>query len=186
MARKPSGTEVGAELTDNEGSLLALIVRREPVTAYQLIRTYETSPVSGFNESKGSIYPSIRRLKERKLISAETVEGDGRNAERLRSTAAGREAVKTWVMHMRPSHALLNDPLRTKIISFDLLSREERLQWIEAARALIQAKIKEVEEYDARVSIPFQPLLHQSTLIALRGRLEWLDKVQEAALAEES
>ena len=94
------------------------MLRRQPVTAYQLLRLYEQSPVSSFNESKGSLYPLIRRLKARGLIAAQPVAGDGRKAERLTCTAAGRAAARRWVTQLEPRHILPDDPLRTKAISF--------------------------------------------------------------------
>ena len=51
-------------LTENEGTLLALVARAEPITAYQIAKVYEESPVSNFNTSKGKIYPMIKRLRE--------------------------------------------------------------------------------------------------------------------------
>src|SRR5262245_51840500 len=110
MDRVASGADV---LTDNEGSLLTLVLRRQPVTAYQLLRIYAQSPVSSFNESKGSLYPLIRRMKARGLIETQAVEGDGRNAERLTCTEAGKTAARQWVNRLEPRHILPDDPLRT-------------------------------------------------------------------------
>ena len=45
------------DLTDHEGTFLSLVLRIQPVTAYQVIKVYEESPVSNFNTSKGKIYP---------------------------------------------------------------------------------------------------------------------------------
>jgi DNA-binding PadR family transcriptional regulator len=168
------------DLTDNEGSLLALVLRTQPITAYQVLKFYERSPVSSFNESKGSVYPLIRRLKKRGLLLAREVEGDGRKPERLSCSQAGREAVRRWVMQVRPAHVLLDDPLRTKVISFDLLDRDEQVAWLARARAIVAAKIEEIQAYDAQVSIPFQAMVHENTMIGLRGRIDWLDALSRA------
>ncbi len=56
------------KITEHEGMLLALMLRQQPVTAYQLFRFFETSPVTSINASKGQLYPAIRRLRERGLI----------------------------------------------------------------------------------------------------------------------
>lgn len=164
-------------LTDNEGSLLTLALRRQPVTAYQLLRIYAQSPVSSFNESKGSLYPLIRRLKARGLIAADPVDGDGRKSERLSCTDAGKEAARRWVARLEPRHILPDDPLRTKAISFGLLDADERRAWIENARKLTEEKIAEVEAYLIGLDMPFQDAVAANAMGALQARLEWLDKL---------
>ena len=164
-------------LTDNEGSLLTLVLRRQPVTAYQLLRIYAQSPVSSFNESKGSLYPLIRRLKARGLIAAQPVDGDGRNAERLTCTDAGKAAARRWVARLEPRHILPDDPLRTKAISFGLLDARERRAWIASARMLTEEKIAEVEAYLIGLDMAYQDAVAANALGALQARLEWLDKL---------
>jgi DNA-binding PadR family transcriptional regulator len=168
-----------SDLTDNEGSLLAVILRQQPVTAYQVMRIYELSPVSSFNTSKGGLYPAINRLRERGYLSAEVIEGDRRGSERLSCTPAGVEAVKQWVLDLRDTHFLPIDPLRTKVMSFNLLSRDEQIEWIVDAKAQLQAKLDEVNVYDTTVEIPFQALIHDNAVTALQSRIQWLDRLMQ-------
>lgn len=169
-------------LTDTEGSLLALVLRRQPVTAYQLLRTYEQSPVSSFNESKGSIYPLIRRLKARGMLESRPVEGDGRKTELLHCTAEGEAAVVDWVTHIRPVDVIPDDTLRTKAISLELLDPGARFAWIGTARARTKAKIVEIEAHMIGLDTPFQEAIAASALGALHARLEWLDRLAEVVL----
>src|SRR6185295_15607876 len=113
------------KITEHEGMLLALMLRQQPVTAYQLFRFFETSPVTSINASKGQLYPAIKRLRERGLIEGRKVAGDGRGAEALSVTDAGRDMVQSWTRAIDATHITLDDPLRTRILSFDMLSREE-------------------------------------------------------------
>src|SRR5690242_3500989 len=115
----------------------------QPATAYQLSRVYEDSPVSNFGTSKGKIYPLVRRLKERGLIDARPVAGDARGSECLKCTRAGREAVRRWVKRIRPAHLLLEDPLRTMVQSFDLLSHDEQIEWIANVECGLRSKLEE-------------------------------------------
>jgi len=153
-----------AGLTDNEGALLALVVRAEPITAYQIGQVYGMSPVTNFNTSKGKLYAIIRRLAERGLLKATPVESDRRGTERLAATGAGRAAVRAWVMSARSEHLLLEDPLRTKIQSFDLLSPQERIDWCMQAKAMLEEKLREVDAYGDRVDVPFQDLVHDGAV----------------------
>ena len=74
-------------LTDDEGTLLSLLLRVQPATAYQLSKIYADSPVSNFGTSKGKIYPLNRRLKERRLVKGTSEAGDARGSEELEATA---------------------------------------------------------------------------------------------------
>jgi DNA-binding PadR family transcriptional regulator len=165
------------ELTDNEGSLLGVVSRRQPMTAYQLVKVYEGSPVSSFNSSKGGLYPLIRRLKERGFLTGARVEGDGRGTEQLMCSPAGEEALRHWVRHIRDAHTLLEDPLRTKIMSLDLLHREERIEWVVDVKQSLAAKLEEVEEYGRAADVPYQRFVHISAVSSLRSRMDWLDQL---------
>lgn len=164
-------------LTDDEGTFLALLIRTEPATAYQLAKVYAESPVSNFGVSKGKIYPLIKRLKERRLLRSGRVE-DLRGTEKLAVTALGREAVRRWVLEIRPNHLLLEDPLRTKVQSFGLLSDEEQLEWIASAEATLQEKLAEVRDYAESVTVPYKEQVVDNAVSAIRTRIAWLDRVR--------
>lgn len=175
-----------AELTDNEGSLLALVLRRQPIKPYRLLKIYEESPVSSFNESKGNLYPIIRRLIAAGLLESEAVPGDRRRSENLRCTDEGREAVRRWVRQIQPSQVLLNDPLRTKVMSFDLLDPAEQREWVAQLGALVDVKRRDVEAYAAASDHPMQQLAIDNVMRALDDRLAWLDSVRAVIGAKRS
>ena len=165
------------KVTEHEGMLLALILRQQPVTAYQLFRFFETSPVTSINASKAQLYPAIKRLRERGLIEGRKVAGDGRGAEALSVTDAGRDMVRSWTRAIDATHITLDDPLRTRILSFDMLSRDERLEWIVKAKALVKQRRAIVEEYNQSVTVPYQDFAYASVMEALRVKMEWLDEL---------
>ena len=163
------------QLSDNEGRLLALVMRIQPTTAYQLVKTYAESPVSNFNASKGKIYPIIERLERLGMLCKRKLEGDRRGTEHLECTARGRKAVKAWVIEIRPTHLLLDDPLRTKVQSFDLLTPQEREDWIVKAKTELHEKLAEVDAYGREVDVPFKEFVHDNAVRSLRARIDWLD-----------
>ena len=169
--------ERSSQLTDDEGTFLALLIRVQPATAYQISRIYDESPVSNFGTSKGKIYPLIRRMKARGLLSTRTVSGDARGTEQLQCTKAGEQAVRRWVRQIRPAHLLLEDPLRTKLQSFHLLSKEERIEWISEVKNQLHGKLAELEAYGSQVDVPFKDLVHDNAVSSLRCRMDWLDRV---------
>jgi DNA-binding PadR family transcriptional regulator len=163
------------ELTDNEATLLALVVRAGPITAYEIGKVYQNSPVSGFNTSKGKIYPMIARLRTRKLLAGRPVKGDARGTEQLIATKAGERAVRQWVLDLRTTHLLLEDPLRTNVQSFDLLDADERVEWIVNIKALLIQKLDEIEAYGRDVDVPYQQFVHDNAVRSMRSRMDWLD-----------
>ena len=173
-------------LTDNEATLLALLVRAGPMTAYQVAKVYEDSPVSNFSTSKGKIYPLIRRLRERGMVDARRVSGDARGTELLQSTSDGRRAVRDWVKETRPSHLLLEDPLRTKVQSFDLLSRDERIEWVLEMKAQLLDRMEQIEEYGRHVEVPFQDFVHDNAVRSLRSRMDWLETILRRLMEKEA
>jgi DNA-binding PadR family transcriptional regulator len=164
-------------LTEHEGMLLALIIREQPVRAYQLYKIFESSPVTSINSSKGQLYPAIRRLKAKGLVVAQQVSGDGRNVEELSPTEEGVQAAAAWVIDISGDHISLDDPLRTRMLSFDLLTKEQRIAWISNAKALVKARREIVEKFDRSVTVPYQRFAFMSTMETLRVKMEWLDEL---------
>jgi len=165
------------KVTEHEGLLLALVLRQQPVTAYQLFKIFEQSPVTSINASKGQLYPAIRRLKARGFLTARKVAGDGRNAEDLQVTATGAAAVRAWTKGIDASHVVRDDPFRTRILSFDVLTKQERLEWIAKAKAIIKERRRIVDEYDSNVDVPYQEFAYRSVIETLRVKMEWLDEL---------
>lgn len=163
------------KLTEHEGILLSGILRQQPVTAYQLFRATEASPVTSINASKGQIYPAIRRLKARGFVAAQRVAADARKSEKLYVTDRGYAAVRQWTLTLNDSHIMLDDPLRTKVLSFDVLSRTERLEWIASAKALVKKRREILDEYNRTVKLPYQGFAYRSAVEMLRLKMEWLD-----------
>jgi len=92
-------------------------------------------------------------------------------------TDAGRDMVRSWTRAIDATHITLDDPLRTRILSFDMLSRDERLEWIVKAKALVKQRRAIVEEYNQSVTVPYQDFAYASVMEALRVKMEWLDEL---------
>lgn len=169
-----------ASLTDNEGALLALILRRQPVSAYQIGRAFDDSPIHTLNTSKGKLYPLLQRLNQRGLLSSDMVEGDRRRTQLFACTDLGRAALKEWVYAVRQEHDLLHDPLRKKLQAFDLLAPDEQVHWVETATARLRTRMAEVEAFHAECEGPFGPLMKDNAREALEARLRWLDRLGDS------
>lgn len=166
-----------AALTESEGSLLSLVLRQQPVSGYELYRLHKQSPTNRLNASKGSVYPLIKRLKARGLIASQSVAEDRRKTELLSCTRAGEAAVADWVRTLDLSDINLDDPLRTKLLSFDCLTRVEQIEWVVEAKALVAAKVDELDAFNNAVSVPYQQLAYKNARETLRVQDQWLDEV---------
>ena len=164
-------------LTEHEGMLLALVVREQPVRPYQLYKMFEDSPVTSINSSKGQLYPAIRRLKEKGLVTSRNVGGKTRKIEELSASKKGREAARLWTFNIADPHINLEDPLRTRVLSFDLLTKEQQIEWITNAKSLVKARRGIVEEFNRSVTVPYQRFAYLSTMETLRVKMEWLDEL---------
>ncbi|RED16307.1 PadR family transcriptional regulator [Parasphingopyxis lamellibrachiae] len=164
-------------LSDHEGALLDLVRRTQPVTAYRIVKIFEMSPVAAFNSSLGQVYPTIKRLAKAGLVESVAVEGDARGTATWTCTKKGQEALRNWVLDIKSSHLLMDDPLRTKLMSFDLLTQEERILWLVDVKAELSAKLEEQIAYDQEVELPYQEAVHDNVVSSLRSRMDWLDRV---------
>jgi hypothetical protein len=70
------------------------------------------------------------------------------------------------------------------MLSLDVLSRKERLEWVAEAKALVKRKRDIVEEYNRSIDIPYQRTAHQSVIEALRIKMEWLDELLYSVAAK--
>lgn len=165
------------DLTDPEAFVLAQISRAQPVTAYELRKTFSDSPIAGLSSSTGTIYPIVRRLTERGLVQAAAVEGDGRRTERLSCTPEGRKVVREWLRSVKDSSLLVDDPLRTRILYLDMLSRPEQLKWLQSTRQALTARMVEVDEYAAAHAGFYEDFAHENARLALTTRIQWIERI---------
>jgi DNA-binding PadR family transcriptional regulator len=164
-------------LTEHEGRLLALVLREEPVTAYQLLKIFRDSPIASINASKGQLYPAIARLKAWGLLEGSKLPANGRKGEDLRTTLAGRTALREWMKDINVTHVASSDGLGTRVLSFDLFTQQERLDWIVKAKTLVRQHGDVVEEYYKLVDVPYEELAHRCLTEVLRVKMEWLDEL---------
>ena len=185
MARSKNGvtdnlsskTERIPSLTDNEGALLSLVRRMQPVTGYKIVKTYRTSPVAAFNTSVGQVYPMIRRFSKEGLLVGTSVEDDARGTETWCCSDKGVEMLRNWVFEVKPQHLLPEDPLRTKVTVFELLSKDEQVQWVLSTKAKFAKKLEEQEAYIENVLIPFRDVVNDNAVSSIRAKMDWLDRL---------
>jgi DNA-binding PadR family transcriptional regulator len=169
--------ETVAALTELEAHVLAQIAVHQPISAYDVMKALARSPVSSLSGSTGAIYPIVKRLRERELVEAAPVKGSPRRTEVLSCTLAGRAAAARWVGNVSDADLLPHDPLRSKILFFSLLSKQEQMRFLlEASRAL-EGKLEEIEDYARGHEGLNLELAANGAIANTKARRRWLQDV---------
>jgi DNA-binding PadR family transcriptional regulator len=85
----------------NNNSLLGYallgLLHQQPLSGYDLRKIFASTPIGGFSDSPGAIYPALRRLQESGLIRGEVQQSRGLRRRRVFSiTTKGLASFKTW------------------------------------------------------------------------------------------
>src|SRR5713101_3652628 len=79
------------------GYALLGLLDQQPLSGYDLRKIFASTPIGGFSDSPGAIYPALRRLQEQGLVRGEVRESKGLRKRRVfRITSKGLAAFKTW------------------------------------------------------------------------------------------
>ena len=118
-----------AALTDLELTVLGIVWKKAPCTAYAIMREFAGSPSSYHRGSAGTIYPLVQRLEQRGYLRA----SKGTQGRRPRATyelrRKGFEALRAWLAPPLPdaAKAITFDPLRTRAFFLGALTPAKRL-----------------------------------------------------------
>lgn len=166
---------MATSLSPLEGHLLASIWRYQPTTAHFVRRSFERGLSTNLSSSPGGVYPALKRLEARKLVTIRPAENDGRKTGLLSITSEGLGALKEWLADLPASALLLEDPLRTRIAFADLFERSEYLQWLSAARRKLGITLHELTEAMRIEQPPLTKLAYENARAQTQARLSWID-----------
>lgn len=174
-----------ATVTRHEAVVLAYVHRLQPLTPYRVQRHFEDSLLPQYRTSANTVYSIIKRLSERGLIQVTPVVGDSRNSAMLTCTPDGARELRNWVGSVGDEDLILEDPIRTKMMSLELLPIRDRVDWMTRFRDALVARLSDLEDYASRVKdTKYHLHLHDNARSTLMSRLAWASRVL-AALEEE-
>ena len=173
----PTGTDSLADVNEAEGSVLGLLARQQPLSRYQILRFFQSSPARFQNVSKGSVYPLVARLLDRGLI--ETKAGDGPHGAPVYSlTDLGRTALRNWTKRLDKRDLLPLDALEQRVFSLAELPPTERIAWVAEAKELILGKKAELQSHRDRItSYVYGDIVYNADQERLDAKLAWLDRL---------
>lgn len=157
-------------LTDLEGAVLAEIARRGVATSYAVSRSFAASPSEFWSGSAGAVYPLIKRLLARGMVTAQA-DADGKRARLdYRLTDAGKTAMEDWLLDAKRASGMGFDPLRTRLAYMELVDAARRKSFLDDVRTISADFAKTSQPPPAR----FGEQIHKSWLTA---RSQWLAKL---------
>lgn len=81
-----------------EHALLGMIAEQEPVSGYDLIKTFRISMVHFWHAHQGQIYPTLDRMERAGLVQSREIVQRGRPNKRLFSiTPSGKQMLLEWL-----------------------------------------------------------------------------------------
>jgi DNA-binding PadR family transcriptional regulator len=170
-------------LTELDFCVLGVIWEWGPLSAYRVRARFEESNTAAWSSSAGSIYPSIRRLVRAGLAVAGSRQ-DERGTRHVGITAKGRERLRAWLVDLPPKIGTATaDPIRTRAQFVTSVSYEDRLRFLDNARTITRAALKEVEKVTKVKSTGSDTMLEHignlGSIFELRARLQWLNRVAD-------
>lgn len=139
-----------SSLTEVEGAILSEIAHRGNATAFRVRRAFKASPSVEWSGSAGAIYPAIKRLRVRGLLSGHET-GDSRATVRLSLTSEGEEAMLAWACDPGRASSVGIDPFRLRAGIWMRLSTPQRHTAMRDVEAAIRANIAFLEDYRSQI-----------------------------------
>jgi len=140
------------QLTPFEHILIGLVCL-SPASGYDLKRIFAATPMGIYQPSSGSLYPALRRLEAKGLVTA--ADGNGESARHRRvyePTQAGRATHATWLRTPVEVSTVARD-LGLHLMRFVMMehasSREEVLSFLDNLKDALAAFTTGLERYGA-------------------------------------
>lgn len=160
------------------------LIRRGPVTGYDIAREFRSQALSNFWHAKHSqIYPELKKLLEEGLITCEAVLQRGKKKKFYSLTPAGEEDFLQWVQLDEPPEPTPKDVFRLRIYYADAMEASRCRQLLESQREKHRERLQALEGMNQKfachpaVSTPEHGdyLVLQGAILREKAYLDWLE-----------
>ena len=128
------------ELTELEGVALAVVARTGAMTAYAVKEVLAASPSRFWSGSAGAVYPLMKRLSERGLLTPSGTATGRRAATAYTVSRKGSRILKRWFADVDKAIDPGIDPLRFRMLYISILGDRERDAFLqEVSKRLAEA-----------------------------------------------
>src|SRR5918993_1070760 len=172
-------------MTELDHTILGIIARDGPLSAYDVRRVFALSTTPLWSSSQGSVYPAIKRLISVGWVNA-TSSGAPRGKQDLSITDEGNAALQAWLGNLSAwMGAVTADPIRTRAYFLPLVPTAERRRFVRDALRYTEEAIARTERALSAPSRGDNPDEHErlvdlGAIYALRAKKQWLERVAEA------
>ena len=188
MASPDGAARAERPLTGFEHILLG-VIDGEPRSGYGLKKMFSASPSSVYQPSPGALYPALRRLEARGLLSAERISTGRRDQRMYHVTSTGHAAHLDWLAQPVDPATVAAD-LGLHLMRFALmenhLPRPAVLGFLADLAAALEGYVAGLERYvisGAQSGFPHAELALAHGIAVHRASLEWA-RLARKTLAE--
>lgn len=177
-------------LTELEQCVIGVVWRDGPMTAYEIASLFAASLSPYWSGSAGAIYPVVKRLAGRGLLSGTEKAWNRSKRTLLTVTRKGRSALRAW---LRPPLAVevgapSFDSVRTRMFFVEALPPAGRLAFVQDAMRVSRAQLvltrRRLAEQEA-AGEDSEALGSLGVIYELEARLRWLGAVRDKVRAKE-
>ena len=131
-----------------EHALLGLMYEK-PSSGYDLRKIFATTSMGSFSDSPGAIYPALRRLERKGLVTSKPQANSGRRRQVVSLTAEGKAELKQWISLPITRRDVING-LQEFMLRFafaeSVMGASCSTQLLEQLRAELRAHISELKQ----------------------------------------
>jgi PadR family transcriptional regulator, regulatory protein AphA len=158
------------------------------MTGYDLKKYIDNSTQFFWHAELSQIYPALKQLEARGLVSAEVIPQDGKPDKKVYSiTAAGRTVLVSWLSEPLDETSAVKSPMLLKMFFLESLEKTEVLAQIRCQLEAQRARLKRLQQ-ETRLKIDgsarkselatqgvLWELLRQYGELQTRTSIEWLE-----------
>ena len=172
-------------LSELEHVVLGIVWKKGPCTSHAIRTEFSSSGSSHFSGSAGAIYPLVKRLEKRGLVTTRA-DRVGRQDRRLvEVTEKGGRALREWLSppFEGSDFSLQYDPIRTRSYFLGALQGRNRRRFLDEAEAGFRRQmvtLRSARDEYAEQGWHWSALATDGVLEHCRAQLRWLRRVREA------
>ncbi len=162
------------------GYALLGLVSQQPLSGYDVKKIFATTPMAGFSDSPGAIYPALQRLEKAGLVRSEVKQMAGLRQRRVfRITAKGLASLKAWMVKPITEEDVVRRTAELMLrFAFmdDVVGMERSVEFLREFAEKLAAYIPSLHEYlgAQAVAMPVSGRLAlESGIGEYEARLEW-------------
>ena len=180
-------TRPGHKVSPLEMAVLGIVWKREPCTAYSVMRGFAGSTTDFFRSKIGTVYPLVARLVAAGLLAYAAEERGAKGDRLLTITPAGLERVRSWLTSPVPrdeiSHTV--DLVRLRAGYLGTLEPEERTRFIDDSLDGLRDHLHRCHTRAAQyveAGDHFGAIGVRETIYETQARIAWLEESRQALL----